>query len=174
MRKEIRMNRDFKWLESQSTCIMGSDSRTPDSPTHEVSATGTRYINLKVEAVSIYGIKQALLDPTIRVRFPNEYMAEPENTIEAMWINGGFLDGQNLRFSRDLTCFIGATGTGKSFTLELVRQVLMQNSNIERSPMRSHLYLRRVCEENCRVCLIVRKGASTYLIERAFEDGAVP
>ena len=161
----------FSGVHREVPCVTGSDCREPNSPTHEVSAIGSRYVSLKMEAVSVYGIKQALLDPAIRVRFPNEDIVQPGNTIEAIWVNGGFLDGQFLRFSRDLTCFIGDTGTGKSFALELVRQVLMQNSNIGKISDEISSLFAACLRGNCRVCLIVRKSDSKYLIERTFEDG---
>ena len=159
-------------IDRNVPCVMASDCRSATSSTHELNAIGTRFTNFKMEAISAYGIKQALLDPAIRVRFAEDPTIEPQNTIEGLWVAGGFLDSQQLRFSSNLTCLIGDTGSGKSFALELARSVLQQRAAIRKISSEISSLLASCLKGISRVCLVVTKDQARYLIEQTFEDGA--
>ena len=158
-------------IDRKVPCVMASDCSSATSSTHELDAIGSRFTSFKMEAVSAYGIKQALLDPAIRVRFAEEPTIEPQNTIEGLWVAGGFLDGQLLRFSDNLTCMIGDTGTGKSFALELVRSALRQQASIDKISSEISSLLKACLTGLSKVNLIVSRGDFRYLIEQTFDDG---
>ena len=158
-------------IDRKVPCLMASDCHLPTSSMHRLDAIGTRFTNFKMEAVSAYGIKQALLDPAIRVRFAEDSITKPQNSIEGLWVTGGFLDSQQLRFSSNLTCVIGDTGSGKSFALELIRSVLQQRTAIGKISSEISSLLASCLKGITRVCLVVGKDRARYLIEQTFEDG---
>ena len=86
---------------------------------HQLDAIGQRRTFLSMGDVSVPGLRQALLDPEVRVRLEVDPRPEPSAVIEGLWVSGGFLAGQVLRFSNNITCLIGGTGSGKSLSIEL-------------------------------------------------------
>ncbi len=159
-------------IDRKVSCLMASDCSSPTSSMHELDAIGTRFTYFKMEAVSAYGIRQALLDPAIRVRFAEDQTIEPQSTIEGLWVAGGFLDSQQLRFSDNLTCVIGDTGSGKSLALELIRSVLQQQAAIGKISSEISSLLASCTKEISRVCLVVSRDQAQYLIEQTFDNGA--
>ena len=78
---------------------------------------------------SLSGLKLALIDADIRVRLSSDEDSVPASVILGMWVSGGFLTGQKLRFSDHVSCLIGDTGSGKSVAIELIRFALNQQTN---------------------------------------------
>lgn len=68
---------------------------------------------LKMHDLSFGAFRTALIDPEARVRgtatIPRSFPR-----VLGMHVAGGFLDGCTVRFSDNLSCFIGGRGTGKS------------------------------------------------------------
>ncbi|MPZ49587.1 MAG: PHP domain-containing protein [Dehalococcoidia bacterium] len=117
-------------------CVQSSDCHEAEGGGfHQLDSIGSRLCFLKMDDISIQGIKQALLDPDMRVRFVADPSPEPEYVIEGLWVNGGFLQGQQFRFSDHVSCLIGGTGVGKSLTVELIRFVFdrMRRSSLRRA-----------------------------------------
>lgn len=87
------------------------------------NASGARKLTrVKVDVPTFDALKVAFLDPTARVRIEDLIPADIPHFV-GMSLGGGFLDGQMIRFSRNLTCIIGGRGTGKSTLLESLRAV---------------------------------------------------
>lgn len=159
-------------IDRRIACVMGSDCRSPSSSSHELNAIGTRFTELKMEEVSVYGIRQALIDPRMRVRFPGDTVTSPVNTIDGVLVNGGFLDSQKLRFSDNLTCMIGDTGSGKSFVIELIRSALQQQASIAKISSEVKSLLKACLSGINSISVVVTKNDTCYLIHQTLDDGA--
>lgn len=153
------------------SCVQGSDCFPPKGDRHQLDAIGHRHCYLSMDEVSVSGLRQALLDPDVRIRFMTDPKLSPTAVIEGIWIPGGFLDGQKFRFNDKMTCLIGGTGSGKSLTLELIRFVLDQQVDASVLP---HIageidrMLRFALNELDTVYVLIRKGDDRYLIQRSW------
>lgn len=81
---------------------------------------GERLTRIKMTEPSFEAFKLALCDPDARVRIEEQVPENYSRLIGARFL-GGFLDGQEIAFSENLTCLIGGRGAGKSTALEAVR-----------------------------------------------------
>lgn len=81
---------------------------------------GERLTRIKMTEPSFQAFRLALLDPDARVRIEEQVPENYSRLIGARFL-GGFLDGQEIAFSENLTCLIGGRGAGKSTALEAVR-----------------------------------------------------
>ena len=87
------------------------------------NASGNKKITrLKMDELSFHAFKVALLQPTARVRIEDLIPATIPRFV-GVKLDGGFLDGQVLKLSKNLTCIIGGRGAGKSTVLESIRAV---------------------------------------------------
>jgi hypothetical protein len=156
-------------LDRRIGCVMSSDSCAPAGGSHALDAVGNRYSMIKLEHFSVQSLKQALLDPEMRIKLSGDPVESPTSVVEALWIQGGFLHGQLFRFSTDLTCLIGATGSGKSFTLELLRFALEQQAAIPKIANEVASLLRKCLGNRATVYVLVSRDGAQYLIQRVFE-----
>jgi hypothetical protein len=96
------------------------------SDSHNLNALGKnlqgkkRVTRIKMEKPSFEGLRVALLDADARVRIEDEVPESVPYVLGAK-LEGGFLDGQVIHFSRNLNCLIGGRGAGKSTAFEAVR-----------------------------------------------------
>lgn len=151
-------------------CIQSSDCRSQAGGQHQLDAIGARHCYLKMDDVSIEGIKQALLDPVMRVRFTCDDRPTPARVIEGMWVTGGFLQGQMFRLSDDLSCLIGGTGVGKSLTVELIRFALGQQTQVKKIYEEVESQLSDALGDGGKVYVLVRRLGHRYLIEREYSS----
>lgn len=79
-----------------------------------------RLTRIKMTTPSWEGLRRALKDPDARIRL-EESLPESYPYLVGVRFIGGFLDGQEIAFSSNLTCLIGGRGAGKSTALEAVR-----------------------------------------------------
>lgn len=99
--------------------VMGSDAHTLGALGK--NASGARKLTrIKVDTKSYDAVRIALHDAGARVRIEDLIPPDIPHFV-GMKLSGGFLDGQMIRFSRNLTCIIGGRGTGKSTALESLR-----------------------------------------------------
>ena len=159
-------------IDRHITCIMASDGWTDGKPQHQLDAIGSRFTEFKIESISTYAIKQSLHDPDLRVRLPNDSTTDPNTIIHGAWIRGGFLDGEILRFSDNLTCIIGDTESGKSFAIELMRSALQQQASIEKISSEITSLLSACLEHVSRVVVVLTQDQAHYTVEQTFTDGA--
>lgn len=146
-------------LQRRVACIMASDC-------HERDLIGARSTYLKMDEVSVYGLKQAFNDPGMRIRLQCDPMVGPDSAIEALWVTSGFLSDQRLRFSDSLTCLIGGTGVGKSLAVELIRFALVQQARIHKISSEVRSLLRSCLGDPGKVSVLIRRRESRYLVER--------
>lgn len=91
--------------------VQGSDAHdmaqfanlNPDKP----------WTRMKLMELTFAGFRTAMTDPTARVR-AKAAIPRAIPRVRGIAVNGGFLNGQVIRFSDNLNCFIGGRGTGKS------------------------------------------------------------
>jgi len=101
-------------------------AKVMNSDAHSVGALGrnaqgakklTRY---KMESLTFDSLRIALSDCAARVRLEDLVPPSIPHFV-GMKLEGGFLKGQTLKFSKNLTCIIGGRGAGKSTMLESLR-----------------------------------------------------
>jgi hypothetical protein len=99
--------------------VLFSDAHTLSSL--GVNAQGNkRLTRIKMNSPSFNAMRIALQDASARVRIEDLIPKSVPHILGATF-HGGFLDGQTVHFSKNLTCIIGGRGTGKSTMLEAVR-----------------------------------------------------
>jgi AAA domain-containing protein len=94
---------------------------THSSDSHALKEIGRRVTYLKMDRVSLRGIRQALLDYEVKVRFPWDYKEPTHPAILSLSVDQGFFGGQRFAFHDGLNCLVGGKGTGKSTVIELLR-----------------------------------------------------
>lgn len=100
-------------------------ARVLNSDAHTLKALGRnakgdrKVTRLKMDKPSFSAMRLAFEDADARVRIEEEI---PDSTpyVLGLAVEGGFLDGVKIHFSRNLNCIVGGRGTGKSTTFEAV------------------------------------------------------
>jgi ABC-type cobalamin/Fe3+-siderophores transport system ATPase subunit len=100
-------------------------ARILNSDAHTLNAVGRnanrdqRITRYKMEAPTFEGLRVALKSADTRVRL-EEGLPSVVPAVDSIHFQGGFLDGQAINFSPNLTCIIGGRGSGKSTAFESV------------------------------------------------------
>lgn len=190
-RKEIRSCRELRGFEiadsslraqysktagRQVACLQGSDSWPVGGDRHHLDAVGTRFCFVKMDEVSVWAIRQATFDPGLRIKLAEDSLTTPGLAIEGMWTSGGFLSGQRFRFSDEISCLIGDTGSGKSLTIELIRFALDQQVGEVLPAIREEVktLLGFALRDMDTVYVLIRKGSEQYVVERPWLGDAPP
>ncbi len=105
-----KVSADYK----PKACTQGSDS-------HALKEIGQRVTYLKMDRVCLRGVRQALLDYEVKVRFPWDLKEATHPAILSLRVDQGFFGGQHFPFHDGLNCLVGGKGTGKSTVIELLR-----------------------------------------------------
>ncbi|MGH4117182.1 TrlF family AAA-like ATPase [Clostridium sp.] len=105
--------------------VMSSDSHTIKSLGKNILGN-KKLTRIKMNELSFDSLRIALKDCGARVRI-EESIPETFPHFLGMKLNGGLLDEQIVRFSKNFTCIIGGRGTGKSTMLESLRAVSGNN-----------------------------------------------
>jgi hypothetical protein len=93
-----------------------------------------RVTRIKMGEPSFEAFRTALADPDARIKLEAELPTDYPRILGVRLL-GGFLDGQEIAFSPNLTCLIGGRGTGKSTAIESVRcTCLGEASDIDGEP----------------------------------------
>jgi ABC-type cobalamin/Fe3+-siderophores transport system ATPase subunit len=111
-----------------------SDNLSSDgSGQHCLDGIGNRYSYFKVENLSLEGLRQCFIDPSVRIYQESEVSSINYPRIKRISVNSGFLANQKAEFHDGLTTILGAKGAGKSLLIEFMRFALNQeprNSSI--------------------------------------------
>ncbi len=100
--------------------------RVQFSDAHTLAALGRNYAQvekitrLKLHDLTWASLRSAFADPEARVRVEEEIPNATAGFV-AMRMRGGFLDGETIGFSPNLTCIVGGRGSGKSTAFEALR-----------------------------------------------------
>ncbi|NMB01957.1 MAG: ABC transporter [Firmicutes bacterium] len=122
----------LRWTE-----VLGSDSHHPSGSSLQ-SFPGSHYTWIKMSTPSIEGLKLALLDGELSIRRSDRYEGCPNDHGDPMIEKIVVRDAQYLgrggdfvaKFNPWLNSIIGGRGTGKSTTLELLRNALARDTEI--------------------------------------------
>ncbi|MCK1480739.1 AAA family ATPase [Bradyrhizobium sp. 197] len=89
--------------------------------------------------------------------------------IRRMQVEGGFLDGLDLRFEEGLNVLIGGRGTGKSSVIELIRYCLdVRGSSSEEDAKRAREQALSVLQDG-QVTLSIEDAGSNLLVSRSVD-----
>lgn len=149
-------------------CLQSSDSWAAGADHHQLDGMSYRYSLLKMDERSLSGLKLALIDADIRVRLSSDEDSVPASAILGMWVSGGFLSGQKLRFSDHVSCLIGDTGSGKSVAIELIRFALNQQTHIPKIREEIDSLLKWQLRKTGTIHVLIATGGSHYLVERTW------
>lgn len=145
-------------------------ARVMSSDSHALTALGKnaqgakRLTRVKMDAPSFHGLKVALQDADARIRLEDEIPTSVPYVMGAR-LQGNFLDGQTVHFSRNLNCIIGGRGAGKSTVFECVRVIAPEKSL-------NKLIDSEIWPEALHV-VWVDEAAHQHTIERRIEDEAI-
>lgn len=89
--------------------------------------------------------------------------------IERLQIEGGFLDGLDLRFSNGLNVIIGARGTGKTSVIELIRYALAARSHTTEAKNRSLDHARAVLDSG-EVTVVLNDLIDSIVVSRTADE----
>lgn len=147
--------------------LRASDNPDPEDPTkHSKLGIGSKYAWLKMDDISLGGLRQCLLDPRTRICVDETCPEFTSPWIRSMKISGGFFDGEIVDFTAGMNALIGAQGSGKSLLIEFLRFGLDQLC--DREPLRQDIVgkLRDRLKPGGKVSITVNKNGETYRIER--------
>ena len=131
---------------------------------------------IKMQEVTIDGLRQAFLDPGSRIRLnPKEGEFKPDEHIEIITVawEGGFLDGVTMRLNPNLNVLIGGRGTGKSTVIESIRSALGLDPIGDEARKAHDGIMRQVLRNGTKISLRVRvqrPGVREYRIERTIPN----
>ncbi len=137
------------------------------SDSHSLAALGKnangqrRLTRIKMDSPSFAGLQIALQDADARIRLEEE-IPQSFAYVMGMKLEGGFLDGQTIHFSRNLNCIIGGRGAGKSTAFEAVRCLAP-------SPSASKLIDSEIWPEKLHL-VWVDKAGQQHIIRRRIND----
>ena len=131
---------------------------------------------IKMQEVTIDGLRQAFLDPGSRVRLnPKEGHFAPDEHMEIATVGweGGFLDGLTVHLNPNLNVLIGGRGTGKSTVVESIRSAIGLDPIGDEARKAHEGIVRQVLRNGTKVSLLVRvrrPGSREYRIERTIPN----
>jgi ABC-type lipoprotein export system ATPase subunit len=118
------LDRREKNYERVMSCIQGSDA-------HRVEDIGSRSTLIKMQHLTLQGLRLAFNSPTSRISFPSTRKEVHYPYIRGINIDRGFLANQPLEFNKNFNCLLGGTGSGKSTVIEFLRFAFDQMSEDE-------------------------------------------
>ena len=131
---------------------------------------------IKMDAVSVDGLRQAFLDPDSRIRLNTKdgtFETEEHMELVSLGWEGGFLGGVRLFLNPNLNVLIGGRGAGKSTVVESIRAVLGLAPIGEDAAKAHDGIVRHVLRSGTKITLKVRvqrPGVHEYLIERTIPN----
>ena len=131
---------------------------------------------IKMQEVSIDGLRQAFLDPGSRIRLnPKEGKFAPDEHMEIVTVGweGGFLDGVTVHLNPNLNVLIGGRGAGKSTVVESIRSALGLDPIGEEARKAHDGIIRQVLRNGTKISLLVRvqrPAVHEYRIERTIPN----
>ncbi|BBB48051.1 TrlF family AAA-like ATPase [Pelolinea submarina] len=127
----INMQKHLFYLEGKDSNYSRSMPSIQNSDAHSLAEIGLKFTKIKMDTPSIFGLKLALNDPYLRVKFPETWVATSYPIIKSLKVSQGYLSGQVFEFNSKLNCLLGGAGSGKSTIIEFLRFVLNQVSDIK-------------------------------------------
>jgi len=154
--------------ERSMACIQGSDA-------HSIAEIGIKPVFLRMHRVCEEGLRQAFSEPALRIRFPDDVFPALYPKIESMFVDQGFLAGQEIPFNPSLNCLVGGAGSGKSTIIEFIRFALDQISQFEDIANDVKGKLRDLAGVGSTIRLRIRLESGNQVeIARTFDDDINP
>ncbi len=131
---------------------------------------------IKMQEITIDGLRQAFLDPGSRIGLNSEdgaFSPDEHAAILTVGWEGGFLDGVTINLNPDLNALIGGRGTGKSTIVESIRSALGLDPTGDDARKAHHGIVRHVLRNGTRISLRVRVRRPRdreYRIERTIPN----
>ena len=131
---------------------------------------------IKMQEVTIDGLRQAFLDPGSRIRLnPRKGEFQPDEHMEIVTVawEGGFLDGVTMHLNPNLNVLIGGRGTGKSTVVESIRSALGLDPIGDEARKAHDGIMRQVLRNGTKISLRVRVQRPVvreYRIERTIPN----
>lgn len=153
----------MNWTNMKAPRIEGSDPKSIDD-----IGKGTKKTFIKIGDYLFNTVKNALAD------FENRISDKAQNTenhayIESLNIEGGKFNNKNFYFSKELNNVIGIRGSGKSAVLEITRDILGLESDVDKN-YKDNL-VKYYVDSGCKATLnIVDKYNRKYKIIKYFSD----
>ena len=116
----------------------------------------SRVTYAKMTHLGMQGLRDAILFPDTRIRFPENLPTPPSPTIRGLRIDGGeasFFEKITIAFAENLNCIIGTRGAGKSTVVEALRYVFGYNRTLKEIESLQQP-IRDLQRRNLRDCLI--------------------
>ncbi|MCB9854133.1 MAG: AAA family ATPase [Phycisphaerales bacterium] len=133
---------------------------------------------IKMTDVGFDGLRNALLFPETRVRFPSDLPTPPIPQLLGIQIAGGegsLFENETIAFAENLNCLIGPRGAGKSTIVEAIRYLFGYNRTLSELDTANKLSerIREMQRANLTGCLIrvayrVSSG-DTRILEATFD-----
>ena len=127
---------------------------------------------IKMQEVTIDGLRQAFLDPGSRIRLNPHEPDEHMEIVSVGW-EGGFLDGETVHLNPNLNVLIGGRGTGKSTVVESIRSALGLDPIGDEARKAHEGIVRQVLRSGTKISLLVRERrpeVREYRIERTIPN----
>ena len=144
-----------------------------NSDAHSLSQIGERVTYLKMQHPGLAGIRYALMDHPIKVRFEWNRPTLDYPQIISLSVDQGFFGGEHFVFESGLNCLIGGKGTGKSTIIELLRYCFGDSPSSEFKNIREDhdSKLSILVGEGGKVCVEYRDSdGETKLISREISE----
>ncbi len=149
-------------------CVQGSDA-------HSLTEIGKRITCLRMHRISLEGVRQAFIDPLLRISLADELIVETPPFISGLRVSQGFLSGQELLFNPGLNCLVGGAGSGKSTVLEFLRFALNQVSAVDQFSDDCFGKLRDLAGIGATINVTLATSAGEQiLVARTFDDISNP
>lgn len=121
--KPIALNKNPDYFRERPLAIINAKDVAVPEDLRDPSAS----CHIKMTRPCFESFLMAFKDPESRIRLQHEMEERYYSSIEHISIEGGYLDGLEVRISEHLNTVIGGRGTGKSTLLESLRYALDQD-----------------------------------------------
>ena len=156
-------NNFITWTNMKLPRLEGSDPKSIDD-----IGKGTKKTFIKIGDFSFKTIKNALADFENRIS-DKEINTEKHGYIESLNIEGGKFDNKTFYFAKELNNVIGIRGSGKSAILEITRDILGLESDVDKK-YKDDL-VKYYVDSGCKATLnIIDKYNRKYKIIKYFSD----
>ena len=166
--KDEHVNGKYKGTGRVMACVQGSDA-------HSLQKIGEKITHLKVNHLSLEGLRQAFTEPAHRIKFPGEVKEINYPHIIKIMVNQGFLAKQEILFNSGFNCIVGGAGTGKSTILEFIRFALNQVSSIKEIRDDCEAKVRELAKNGAKIYVQLKsETGEMYMICRTYDDDENP
>jgi energy-coupling factor transporter ATP-binding protein EcfA2 len=169
--REIVLNVDDQHRRDRRAAILNAGDVSSPADVTRPGAT----CRLKLSELSLDAVRQAFLDPQLRVRLDSDEEDEARPTVSAVHWDGGFLSGEIVQLADELTVLVGAPGAGKSTVIETLRAAFELEPASPRARADHQAIVAQVLKPQTTISVVVRYPTptpTTYVVERTLPNPA--